>query len=179
MHIRLLSAVATLAAMGVLAGCGPNGQNNNDTGQTSAGQPVPPPEQSMPNPVPNQPPASEPSGSMAGSSQPGTSQSGGSSSMGAENQPMGQGAGANGQGQMAPSTEFAAMDTDADGTLDQSEWQPNAAHGMDFDQVDADSSGSIDPQEFKQAIGPGSAGSGASGAGAGQSGSGQVPPPSQ
>jgi hypothetical protein len=49
-------------------------------------------------------------------------------------------------------TEFAALDTDADGKVVEQEWQPDALSGLDFSQLDADGSGDISRDEFRQAV---------------------------
>lgn len=46
-------------------------------------------------------------------------------------------------------TEFAALDTDSNGILRESEWRPGAVRGLEFEHVDKDGSGTVDAEEFE------------------------------
>jgi hypothetical protein len=134
MHIRQLTAVTVLAAMGSLAGCGadepgePNAQDTSSYREDAADQ-APAPEGSVPD-VEGQTPGQETAGS---GEQPRDDAAG---------QPE----------QQTGITEFAALDTDSDGMLAESEWQPEVLGGMAFEKIDEDSSGDIDREEFRQAL---------------------------
>lgn len=142
MHIRGLTAISLLAAMGVMAGCegGDTADTTatDDTAYRESGEQAPAPESSVPG-------TQEPTGGedLAGADEPMTTTEPGQTTPttepGQPGQPMGM-------------TEFAALDTDSDGKLVENEWQPDAVQGMQFDEIDEDASGDIDQEEFRQAI---------------------------
>jgi hypothetical protein len=62
-------------------------------------------------------------------------------------------------------TEFAALDTDASGSLTEEQWVPEALGGVEFSEVDRDGDGIVTREEFRQHFVEGG------GAGAGESAS--------
>ncbi len=49
-------------------------------------------------------------------------------------------------------TEFAALDTNSDGSIDEQEWQPDAVQGTQFEEVDQNGDGMVDRDEFSQGV---------------------------
>lgn len=145
MQIRQLTALTVLAAMGMLVGCGTEEPSEPaDLGDTSYNEDrtdqAPPPESSVPDT------GERAGGDLAGNEpmdRPATEPATPGTQPGTAGQDTGQDVGM---------TEFAALDTDADGKLAESEWQPDAVEGMEFEQIDEDSSGDIDREEFRQAM---------------------------
>lgn len=152
MQIRQMTAITVLAAMAALGGCGaeePDSVGYDETGYEEPG-------------YTGDDQVAAPEGSVAGTEyqtdDPATT---GTSDPMTGSQPGSTGddlAGQTGMGQPEEEvgmTEFAALDTDANGKLAESEWQPEAVagiEGMDFEEIDEDSSGDIDREEFRQAI---------------------------
>lgn len=148
MHTRGLTAIALLAALGLVAGC----DSGSSTGDTSyRGGQVPAPDSST---VTREEQgeqdiagADETAADRAGSgmTQPGQT---GTADTGPAGQTM---PGTIGEGPVGM-TEFAALDTNSDGKLEEAEWQPEKLGGLEFQQIDEDSSGDIDREEFRQAL---------------------------
>jgi predicted small lipoprotein YifL len=141
MHIRHFTAATILAAFGTLAGCGADEPGEPNAAQDTADR-APAPESSIPG-------ATDPATGQdlakgereaAQSPEPGTQ-------LGTE-----QATGQDTATDRVAMTEFAALDTDSDGKLAESEWESDVLGGMEFDEIDEDSSGDIDQEEFRQAV---------------------------
>ena len=153
MDLRILTAASVLAAMGMLAGCGADEPGEPTTYEDTADR-APTPETATPGT--REPTTQDPT---TGQPMPGEDVAGRDERM---TQPTmepgrttGETAGTAGQTTDEPMgmTEFAALDTNSDGMIDENEWQPEAADGMEFDEIDSDGSGDIDRQEFQEAVG--------------------------
>lgn len=163
MQMRTLTAVSVLAALGVLGGCdaGNDPGATGDTSYSESGDRAPTPGASDP--------AMDRSADqdLAGGGETTSDRTGRTGETGQPTGQIGQtdtgqtqtGAGQTGTGMqddMSGSqmgmTEFAALDTNSDGKLGETEWQPDAVGGMEFDEIDEDASGDIDQEEFRQAL---------------------------
>lgn len=158
MHMKQWTAISLLAAMGALAGCGadeggePTAMDdteyndagyNEDPGYQTTEESVPPPESSVAGGELGEP-GDDPM--MDDSTTVVTTTPSDSTSQTDSGMQSSQDSGSMG------TTEFAALDTDSDGKLAESEWKPDAVSGKEFSEIDEDSSGDIDRDEFRQAI---------------------------
>jgi Ca2+-binding EF-hand superfamily protein len=143
MHIRRLTAVSVLAAMGTLAGCGAEDPGEPTAGDDTAYRETPADQAPAPeSTVPGTEPTTDQG--LAGRDQPTTDPA---------DRPTGQvGTDPGTAGAQAGMTEFVALDTNSDGMLGEDEWQPEAVDGMEFAEIDQDSSGDVDREEFRQAL---------------------------
>jgi hypothetical protein len=156
MHMRSLTAVSVLAALGLLTGCdaGNDPGATGDTSYSESGDTAPTPGSSDP--------TMEQTGDqdLAGGGETTSDRTG---RVGETGQPTGQvgqtDTGQTGTGMQEDmtggemgTTEFAALDTNSDGKLGETEWQPEAVGGMEFETIDEDASGDIDQDEFRQAL---------------------------
>lgn len=141
MHMKGLSAVSLLVALGILAGCDA-GNDPGATGDTSfeeTGE-VPVPDSSATG-MENERESQDIAGAGETTGESGqTGETGMGSDMGTE------------EPGTIGMTEFAALDTNSDGKLGEMEWQPEALGGIEFQQIDEDASGDIDREEFRQAL---------------------------
>lgn len=159
MHIRRLTALTALAAMGALAGCEGGGESYDTADETAYQQ-----EDTAPAPESSTTPPADTGSETAGtedplgqeSQDPFADQGAGTGTETADTTGEGTSTTTSGQetgtaGQDVQMTEFAALDTDSDGEITESEWQPDALEGMEFQDIDEDSDGAINRQEFRQA----------------------------
>jgi hypothetical protein len=177
MKIRYLTAAGVIAAMVAMAGCQPDDTWDDDAGTTTdtwgddrtgteAGR-APPPgtadgaQQTWEYDPQNQ--ETEQVGQQRETGQYAETEQG---TMGAgattDREGMGQQPGGEADVDM---TEFAALDTDATGTITEEQWVPEAVGGVEFSEVDRDGDGVVTREEFRQHFMEDGAGAGAGGPG--------------
>lgn len=158
MHIKGLTAVALLAALGSVAGCDAGTDSGSTADSSYEGGQTPAPNSSVV--TEDERTADQ---EIAGAGENSADQTGRTGQTGqlGQTDPTGTGTTAPGaqmreqMGEMGESigmTEFAALDTNSDGKLEQTEWKPDIVGGLEFEKIDEDSSGDIDQDEFRQAV---------------------------
>ena len=149
-HFAVVGILAA-AAMG-LTGCGPgNDEPQQDLGDTRSSEPMGTTDDAT---------TREPGmvGQNAGESMRdrGESALGGAVDRGRQSAEQGVADARDQMGQMGmgatETTEFAVLDADGSGDIDESEWERDAVQGAEFAQFDQDGNNQVDADEFRQGV---------------------------